>query len=396
MRGLDPSAVRLRRVGVMSLLLELAGPALLAGFGFYAGDITLVVMATVWAAVTVLPALALRRAEVRINDTHIFMDPRLGRLGQLLKLEWGLPLAELKVDVVPGEGTLPRFLPWRTNALFLGEGGAHQITRLLDWCRLSVPGDYMNRASLAEALRDTDDALSVYLRFPLLRVLHERGVTIQLLSDELRASPENDELESQQASRERRQREVLLRRGGTAARRSRVDDKNNLLRHPGAVLTLLAMVAAGVYALVDSLFVLEEGVANLEALVWLPLLGLAIVSLFVGLVWRSELGRVEAAGLLVVGWLVFSVASYPLLIRAVQEVGDEPRMVDYRVMPGPTLVPLQEGWPEIVRFRPDDDYWGTVDEAVPYPLEMRRGPGEIFLVNVKRVQRSRADFHSRN
>ena len=396
MRGLDPSAVRLRRFGAMSLLLELAGPALLAGFGFYAGDLTLVVMASVWAVVTVLPALALRRAEVRINDTHIHMDPRLGRLGRLLKLDWTLPLAGLKVDVVPGEGTLPRFLPWRTNALFLGEGGAHQITRLLDWCRVSVPADYMNRPSLAEALRDTDDELSVYLRFPLLRVLHERDVTIQLLSDEFRSKPEHDEDEAEESTRERQQRETLLRRGGIPGRRREVEKAQNLLRHPGAVLMLLVMAAAAVYALADAVFVLEEGVANLEALVWLPLLGLAIVSLFVGVVWRSELGRVEAAGLLVVGWLVFSVASYPLLIRAVQEVGDEPRMVDYRVTPGPVLEPLEEGWPVIVRFRADDAYWGTIDEDVPYPLEMRRGPGEIYLVNVARVERSRIDFHSRN
>ena len=394
MKQIDPTATRLRRVGLGGLPFDLAGPLVLAAFALYTVDQSMLVVAGIWAAGVLIPAVALRRAEIRISQSNISMASRLGPLGKWLGLDWQMPLAHLRVEVVENQGSLPRFRPWQASAFLHGEGAPRQINRILDWCRLSVPSDYLNRNSIAEALRNAEEPLPAFLRFPLLRALHERDVPIRVLGMEAAAEEATAEQESQA---EQKPQSIFSRRwpGDQQAPRRSVDHSADLLRHPASLLLLVVMALAAIYAVADTLLMLDEGVANLEALVWLPLLGLALCGLFVAPVWASGLARPVAAGLLIVGWAVFSMASYPLLIRAVQQVGDEPRMVDYQVKPGPVLEPLEEGWPVIVRFGRDQAYWEDIPEDVPYALEMRQGPQGIFLVNVERVMASKRTFNSR-
>lgn len=380
---MDGSQVILRRVGIKGPIIELLGPILMIAYLLYTGmqAVAYWIPVLIWLGVILVQMWFALQARLIVTADELIYRPlpwfRRDRWG------WQLPLSQLQVEVQIDNGNLARFRPWLVSGLFRGRHQSHLVLRLLDWCRINVPTDLMNRSRLAEQLRDADeDVLEAVRQYPVLRVLHERDVPVYLYDEApemSKTNPENDARGKSVEMTTEKTRSVFRWRRAPTAR------ENDLLAHRSAVvlLVLLAMMALG--SVYFSVVHLEEGIANLEALAWLLLPGLLVPMIFWRPVFDSGLNNSGGWQLLAIAWLISAACSYPLLVEMARATGEEPELVAYEMAENRRLVPVEEGWPVVVRFRTPAEYWDSIPQGAQYPLEMRRAPLGIYLVNVDRV-----------
>ncbi len=412
----DGTRTKLRRVGWTGPLIELLPPMAALAYLLWAQvhEVLYLAAAAGWLLVVLVQVLVSRLAQLVVDGETLRHESRLGELGRILGLDWELPLDGMRCELMIGEGGLPYFRPWQVHAIFISPGHEPRtLSRLLDWVRTHVPTDPLNRSRLSEKVRASrEDPLDALRQYPLVRVLEDREVRVEMATaDNLAEAVAESRERRREAVREQMAREEEAMAAEPARsvehsrdphqpetpleRAARDKQQRDLFGHGWPVAVMVIMGAAAVYAFVDSVILLEEGLASWHGLMWLPLAGAALTLPLAAPVMRSGLHGPGGVGLLLVAWLVLSLCSYPLVIRYAQAAGEEPGMVDYSVRETGVLEPRESGWPVVYRFRLHEEYWESMPEDATYPLEMRRAPGDIFLVNVARVHRSQQQFYHR-
>ena len=435
----DGTRKKLRRVGWTGPLIELLPPVAALVYLLWAGILEPLYIAAAagWLIVVLGQVLISRMGRIIVDGDTIRHETPLGRLGELTGLDWELPLEGLRCELLIGDGGLAWFRPWQVHAILIAPGHEPRtLERLLDWTRTHVPTDPLNRSRLSEKVRESDeDTLSALRQYPLVQVLEERDVRVEMATADHLAEALEESRKAERRQRRERAREQVERgeqardehpakQHRTDARRyraraghspvaqrpqphwrprspmerhrpARKDARHDLSAHVAPVVLMILMALAAVYAIVDSLMFLEEGLASWHGLVWLPVAGALVILPLAALVLRSGYDRASALGLVALSWIVLSVCTYPLVIRYAQAVGEAPQMVDYILKEPGVLEPDEPGWPSVYRFRRHHEYWESIPEGTTYPLEMRRAPGDIYLVNVDRVYASKADYRRR-